>query len=503
MTRHKPPAQRAAPHETSRARRTRATVPSAMATGPKENSPERPSGRDSSALATSEVDVAKLDVDPEASSTAEAVAQRRARPLAINEGRPPVPPPSALQSAAAFGEWLKSLGQPPDSYAVGDDLDWNAPWVVVRLKVELPFWIFVENTALQVEVEGHVFPVSTHLERFELHTEMISDSKQWVIYEGPIRQDDDLFESIKAFRRSKPNAQLLWRKAKSVLTIVTRCNEDVWRKRTEEPPPVRPSVALYLDELCRAHIPVVNKLIQAYRLATYDPFAFEVAPWDVPHWFIERDNEGCSCTIVPYRLWDYPTSGHSGPDGQLQPYRLIGAEALRANMSPQASPGELELLDAINFMERGNYSDAIRRITTAIEGIVAAVTEDIVNTKEGPQAAKRFLEDTRVNFQRRVKKYEQLSGRILPNGMQRELDHTRKLRHRIVHSGYRVTPAERGSAQKSVDFGRWTFNWFEDDTIRREVREQRIVLRSLGREMTYNIFRPQITPEGITLSPLR
>jgi hypothetical protein len=172
-------------------------------------------------------------------------------------------------------------------------------------------------------------------------------------------------------------------------------------------------------------------------------------------------------------------------------------------MSAQAHPGELELLDAINLMERGNYSDAIRRITTAIEVIVAAVSEDLVGVNEGPQAAKRFLEDTRANFQRRVKKYEQLSGRALPEGMRRELDHTRKLRHRIVHAGYRITPAERGSAQKSVDFGRWTFNWFENDTQRREIREQRIARRSLGRELTYNIFRPQITPEGIALFPLR
>ncbi len=190
-------------------------------------------------------------------------------------------------------------------------------------------------------------------------------------------------------------------------------------------------------------------------------------------------------------------------DGRLQPYRLIDAEGLRAKMSAQANPGELELLDAINLMERGNYSDAIRRITTAIEVIVAAVAEDIVSAKEGPQAAKRFLKSTRLNFQGRVKKYEQLSQRTLSDGMRQELNDTRVLRHRIVHGGYRVMPAERGRAQKAVDFGRWTFNWFEDDTQRREIREQRIASRSWGREMTYNIFRPQITPEGITLSPLR
>lgn len=503
MTRHKPPAQEVTQQEDPQAGGARDTVHSAVAGRPNETIPDGPSMRDSIAPPTAQVDDAKFEVNPDTSSTATIGASRRPRPPAVGEGRPPVPPPSAFQSSAAFGEWLKSLGPPPSSYAVGDYLDWDAPWVDVRLRVELPFWLLVENTTLQVEVEGHVFPLSINIDPFELHTGWISDSKRGVIYQGPFQQDDELSDSIKDFKRSKPDAQLLWRKAKSVLTIVTRCNEDVWRKRTEEPDPVRPSVKLYLEELCRAHIPVVNKLVQAYRLGAYDPFAFEVSPWDVPHWIIERDSQACSCTLVPYRSWDWPIYVYDGPEGRLQPCRLIDADGLRERLSSPANPGELELLDAISLMERGNYSDAIRRITTAIEVIVASAAEDIVRAKEGPQAAKRFLEDTRVNFQRRVKKYEQLSGRTLSDGMRRELDHTRKLRHRIVHGGYRVTPAERGSAQRLVDFGRWTFNWFENDARRREVRERRISRMSSGREMTYNIFRPQITPEGIILSPLR
>lgn len=42
MTRHKPPAQEAAQHEARRAQRARATVPSAVATRPKEISLEVP-----------------------------------------------------------------------------------------------------------------------------------------------------------------------------------------------------------------------------------------------------------------------------------------------------------------------------------------------------------------------------------------------------------------------------------------------------------------------------
>lgn len=407
-----------------------------------------------------------------------------------------------LMDTDAFNDFLKSCGSPPASYRLGDDLDWNAPWVEIKLQVELPFWLFVENTTLQVEVGGHEFPVSIHMEYFELYANNISDSKNSLIYQGKFLKDDEMPENIQEFKRLNPTVHLLWRKAKSVLTITTRCNEDVWLKRTKDPSSVTPqSVILYFDELCRAHIPVLNKLVQGYRLATYDPFAFEVAPWDVPYWMIKRDSKAYSCILVPYKTWDHPISKRS--DGQLEQLKLTNADSLRTHLLTSPHPGELELLDAINFMERGNYSDAIRRITTAIEAIVCAVTEKVVSAKEGPKAAKKFIKDTRVNFYSRIQKYTQLSGRVFPDFQQKILDQTRKLRHRIVHTGYRISPAERGLAQKYVDCGRWMFNWFENDAERCNVRERQIVLRSLGREMTYNIFKPQITPEGVTLSQPR
>jgi hypothetical protein len=74
---------------------------------------------------------------------------------------------------------------------------------------------------------------------------------------------------------------VLWRKCKTILKIPTRCDEDLWNKAqlTHVRPPINRAVNLYLQELCRAHLQVVNRLVQAYRLATYDYFAFEgVAP---------------------------------------------------------------------------------------------------------------------------------------------------------------------------------------------------------------------------------
>jgi hypothetical protein len=159
------------------------------------------------------------------------------------------------------------------------------------------------------------------------------------------------------------------------------------------------------------------------------------------------------------------------------------------------------LLDALNFMERGDYSGAVRRITTAIEVLVENLAVAAVTRVEGDEAATRFIDRTRTNFPQRLKRIEELSGRELNEGQKTNLDATRKLRHRIVHQGYRITSGERGLAQKCVDTGRWLFNWLEDNPTRKSVREQRIALRSLGRDISYGWLRSKITPEGILILP--
>jgi hypothetical protein len=133
---------------------------------------------------------------------------------------------------------------------------------------------------------------------------------------------------------------------------------------------------------------------------------------------------------------------------------------------------------------------------------VESVTGDLVEQHEDKQAAAKLLKDTRTNFPRRIEKYEELSGRSLGDALNKELTRTRNLRHKIVHAGYRITPAERGDAQRSVDTGRWMFNQFENNDQRRQVRENRIAFRSLGRDQLTEIFRPQITPECVLLSSI-
>ncbi|MFP6558123.1 hypothetical protein WJ542_07310 [Paraburkholderia sp. B3] len=394
----------------------------------------------------------------------------------------------------------KSPPEVPKSFFIGQDLDWMAPWVDVSLRVELPYWLMVNTAQTSVVVDGHSFAVGIENETFELHLGCVSDEKKYVAYQGPLRQVEQLPDTIQDILRQRPELGYLWRKCKTVVKIASRCNEDVWRKVEQDVAAHGPSVHLYLQELCRAHISIVNKLVRGYRLSTYDHFVFEVAPWDVPIWHIQREGTMASSLLVPYKGWDdrIMFGGPSEIPGEIQ---FIDAPQLQHAVGYLPSKGELELLDAINFMERGNYSDAVRRITTAIEVIVEAEVYRLIKESNSKKAAETFIKSTRADFSRRVKKYEQLTRRTLPVGHANELRATRKLRHRIVHGGHRVDPGERGTAQRAVDTGRWIFNWFENDESRKQVREKKLALRSLGREMSIGLFRSEISADGVRVFP--
>lgn len=395
---------------------------------------------------------------------------------------------------------LKNEDELPDRFLIGDDLNWDAPWTDVQLWVELPFWLMVDNATITAELEGHEFQVAVHDNYFELYGEIVTDSRMSVGHIGPRIELDDLHPGVQQFRRAHPQVPLIWRKCKTVLRIASRCNEDVWAAGLGKKKLRPATVELYLEELCKAHIPVVNRLLQGYRQATYDYFAFEVAPWDVPVWRVAQGGKSLRTLLVPYRGWD--SKPRIGPTSPPKKYQLISADDLQKHIPALATPGEFELLDALNLMERGDYSGAVRRITTAIEVIVETVVGKEIEAVDGKAEAEKFLNKTRFNFDRRVSKYEALTNRVLPDGLRKQLRDTRDLRHRIVHAGYRIGSAERGLTQMAIDKGRWTFSWFENDNARRLSRESSIGLRSLGRDLTYGIFPSKITPEGVIVSPI-
>lgn len=387
-------------------------------------------------------------------------------------------------------------------YIVGDDIDWDAKWVKVRLWVELPFWLMVNNDTIEVEHRGCHFPIMVQDDYFELHCDGLADSRSTVIYKGPFKKPHQLSANIQKILE-QPELSVLWRKSKTVLKIDSRCNEAVWNAAWRDGEGRPPSHSIYLAELCRAHIPIINQLIQRYRLATYDYFAFEMSAWDVPFWIIERDGQSISCGLVPYRSWDGKPMIYGSQDSPPQTYQLIESGQLASQGHIEGTAGEPELLDALSLMERGDCSGAVRRVTTAIEVALEAKLLSKIEASEGAAAATKFIKMTRMNFQSRLKELEKATGRTLSSPLHAQLSKTRRLRHRIVHDGYRIPPSDIADAQRAVDTGRWIFNWIEDDHDRSNVRERRLALRSLGRDSLRGIFPTEITVEGVVVRPIQ
>jgi hypothetical protein len=117
--------------------------------------------------------------------------------------------------------------------------------------------------------------------------------------------------------------------------------------------------------------------------------------------------------------------------------------------------------------------------------------------KHPKEEAEKLLRDTENDFPGRFRQYLKLSRRKLPHGLDKELDMTRALRHSIVHDGKRIPFNEHGRAQRSVDTGRWIFDWLENQPARFDVREKKIGKRSLGRH--FSLYYSEITPAGVVV----
>jgi hypothetical protein len=380
---------------------------------------------------------------------------------------------------------------PPQEYWVGQELDWEAPSIPVDLRVELPFWIMVPDCVQDVDVNGHKFSVEIKDNYVELYARAVVDSRSTCVYFGPPRKlDPELKKAIK-----KSHAPVLSRKCKTVLRIYSACNKDVLKAAKPEDKRSR-SAHLYLRSFCAAHIEVVNRLIQQYRLSTYDYFVYEISPWDVPIWFIGSGGDALRIVLQDYRAWDEkPVMYDNMTAGTGERYKLIDAAHLQSAVSAEASAGEYELLDALNFMKRGDYSGAVRRITTAIEArLESALHQEFLKVYPVAEVEKK-LGASENDFPGRLRQYQKLSGRELSAALRKELDTIRTLRHSIVHNAYRIPFSQSEQTQRVIDTGRWIFNWLENQPTRTDVREKWIAKRSLG--SYFILFSTEIIPTGV------
>jgi hypothetical protein len=392
-----------------------------------------------------------------------------------SQGKPTSSPdeePSVLRESADFG----------------DQLDWSSEMVEVTLVVELPFWLMIDDCDLKLLVDSALVKLSLRDRYVQLYAGPVLNSAQTLVWQGPENERPALTPAVVAALEQQGAATRLCR---SVVRLMAYAHSDVFaalaEKNSETELPRRANEAqIYVATLCDAHIPVLNDLIQRYRLATYDYFPHEVTPWDVPVWMVVTPHGSTMVRLLAYSEWDRKPIIHDQdktgqPEAEASSFRFTDPPTVSATDPSQATPGEFDILDARSLMERGDYTGAIRRSVTAVEAVVEHALRNELLNRFSTAEVERKLEASQNDYPGRYRQWKKLSQVNISGQLEADFSATRTMRHQIVHRALRLTPSERGKAQRSVDTARWLFNAIENKVARAALREESHVLREVGR----------------------
>lgn len=368
---------------------------------------------------------------------------------------------------------------------------WDAPITKATIAAELPFWLMIEPSEVELRVGDcpakatiHQGLVAYHEGKFCLNS---NNNLIAVVYDGPLpRSEQARVDSVES---------VVKRLMKTTVEFDIEIHESViaaWIQRNSVLPDDNTKVSMvnlamqYMSSLAYAHLPFINRLIYAYRSTSFDPFAFEVSEWDVPNWFIETEESFCIVNLMPYKSLDSsPDVGVLGESNRSR-YLATTPEDVQAQANTELMAGKSQILDAKSLLIRGRFSEAIRSAVTAIEVSVETKTRDLLLSSGFPnEQVEAKLAETKMDFFERLRRLQMLIGRRIPgprvfwdwlnddsddpplapylNGVQltRELDAVRRIRHEIVHRGLGVSIFDRGPALRAIETMSWLFEWLE------------------------------------------
>jgi hypothetical protein len=392
----------------------------------------------------------------------------------------------------------------PESFTFGDGIDWTSEFGETRLYVELPFWLMTPPGPVTVRWRAVDFTVDICTPWMEVFGWEVTDSRTTALHQGPVpaQQWQPSEELAAVFGEDTP--PWLMRRCKTVLRLVTEAHTDPFHElEVNAIPRLRAEQEAYRASLCEAHLPVINELIQRYRLVTYDYFAHEVDAWDVPVWYVSQGPGGHATVLLRYKEWDDKPILIK-QDGTRHQFAWTSPEEITSSCNLTPTPGEFDLLDARSLMERGDYNGAVRRTVTAIEAVLRWALNNELRKKHDEAEAERKTANTDTDFPGRLKQWRKLAKPAIGQVLYDELERTRKIRHDIVHRGLRLTFDDRGSAQRSVDTGRWLYNKIEGNPEREHLREfgGGGLERAVGRAAMTLRFPSVIADDRIMLVPI-
>ncbi|TWT71643.1 hypothetical protein Pan14r_39530 [Crateriforma conspicua] len=368
---------------------------------------------------------------------------------------------------------------------------WDAPLTKATIAAELPFWLMVEPSEVELLVGDCPATATIHQGLVGYHEGGLclnsNNNLIAVAYDGRLpRSEQARIDSVES---------VVKRLMKTTIEFDIEIHESVisaWGQRNSVLPADNSKVSLvnlamqYMSSLAYAHLPFVNRLIYAYRSTSFDPFAFEVSEWDIANWYIETEESFCIVNLMPYKSLD--SSPDVGVFGKSTRSRYLATTPgdVQAQALTELTPGKSQILDAKSLLVRGRFSEAIRSAVTAIEVSVEAKTRELLLSRGlQNEQLEAELAETKMDFFERLRRLQMLIGRRIPgprvfwdwlnddsddpplapylNGVQltRELDAVRRIRHEIVHRGLGVSIFDRGPALRAIETMSWLFEWLE------------------------------------------
>jgi hypothetical protein len=249
----------------------------------------------------------------------------------------------------------------------GMTLNWGSPFREILLHAELPFWLLVADCSLRVTVRDCTLELSITGRAIEIqrgHVYQDSHSNTAIIEKAEGKPSDRAAAILGGMKQSR----FTLRTTRTLISIKTNVLEDALAA-IQEGGRRRVDAQIYFRSFVHAHLPFVNKTINAYRRAGADPFTAEVTEWDIPVWYIDVDENFIPISLIPYKDSDSPPVAIT-PAGETNAITFVEANDIEEALNLPEVLGEVDLLDAWSLYYRGRQSDAIRSLITSLEVLV-------------------------------------------------------------------------------------------------------------------------------------
>lgn len=328
--------------------------------------------------------------------------------------------------------------------------------MAITIFAELPFWLRTEGALIdRGSKDNHAVVITIRNNFCRLWANYITKNFSTVIYFGNYEKAKKSKDGI-----ADANKIILEERCRTVLELeINKINSPVMLGKANK--------YQYRNFIFQFVIPHINNFIKHYRAVSFDQMVYEISGWDISFFLFKINDTPFIISPYDYLTWNSLPIIDDGKEIKI--FYLIEnfSEAFWARKKIGGlQPHELELLDAYNFKNRGDYKSALRRAVTAFEIMIDNL---IINTLIGAGVNRKEAEDNvyykNVNWKDKKTLFEKTLGFTLESRIPflSVVEKAKNKRNDIVHRGKAINNTEHGQIRMFIDHIRFALNLLENN----------------------------------------